>query len=792
MLEIWWAGGEHATRRVAAQPTNYYKLHTARIPSYANRFPGKSTRSASLIMKKFGLFIGVDAYRELNAPEQRLECAGADATALSAFFQRELGFQTELLLDKHLGLFDQGSHQAIIEQLNHWQDGLQRNEEHLLLVYFAGHGSDHKGEHFLLAPKAPKHALHDPVDGELGIISESMLKRVSARWPNVKRIFIFDTCRAQLTAPEMAAIASRVALGEAQEVEKAPEPNLLVLRACAPRQLAFELREFGVEKKNHGLYTAALLQVLQQRLKDEQSLELNFAINQTLHAQMQQLATLHAPPEYQAQALAQRPCLTGEPICLLSEQEIAANKLQRVLQEFEQRFAVGHYHEPTMQCCAESLRQLRALKYAESSLQLLGEKLDAAVHAQRATARKSKGEKLLALARRTQSPDAYLKLLEQEFHEYEEEVEQFFAIRDSERSALQAKASSAERLAVELQEAQQQNKKISAEKEALKQELMQQVSKLTAENTELKLEIKQKMQQTIQQKPEAQPAPVIITPVAPAIINSARKAGATFQEPLQGGKLGPQMVLVPAGSFQLGSDLEADERFGPQVTIAQPFALGKFQVTVEEYLAAVEAKACRAPAWLEQGSEYHYANGHNDLYRKLGEALYGKRFPIVGVSWDDAQAYVAWLNSTKLGKQGGQGQYRLPSEAEWEYAARAGNAGKWCFGDDESKLQDFAWYSKNSDNKTHEVGGKQANKFGLHDMHGNVWEWVADEHHQNYLGAPKDGSVWQDGDIKDKFRVLRGGSWVINAAYSRSANRNYYGPDNRFNDVGFRVARTLP
>ncbi len=760
----------------------------ARKPSYANRFPGKSTRSASLMMKKFGLFIGVDGYRELNAPAQRLECAGADATALAAFFQTQLGFQTELLLDKHLGLLEQGSHEVIFEQLNRWQGSLQRDEEHLLLLYFAGHGSYHNGEHFLLAPKAPKHALHDPVDGELGIISENMLKRVSARWSNVKRIFIFDACRAQLTAPEMAAIASRVALGEAQEVEKAPEPNLLVLRACAPRQLAFELREYGLDKRNHGLYTAALLEVLQQRLEGEQSLELNLAINHVLHAQMQQLARLHAPLEHQAQALAQRPCLAGEPICLLTEREIAAHKLQRVLQEFEQYFEAGHYHEPTMQCCAESLRQLRALKYPQAPLQLLGQKLDAAVNAQRVAERKSRGEKLLALARRTQSPEAYLKLLEQEFHEYEAEVEQFFAVRDSERSALQAKAASAERLTVELQEAQQQIEKLQKENNASSLELLkvvQQMKKIYIENTQLKHEIAQ----AIQQETKAQPAPVIITHAAPAIISSARKVGETFQDQLQGGKLGPQMVVVPAGSFQLGSDLEANERFGPQVTIAKPFAIGKFQVTVEEYLAAVEVKACRAPEWLEQGSDYHYANGSDDRYRKLGEALHGKRFPIVGVSWDDAQAYLAWLNSISQAKQG---QYRLPSEAEWEYAARAGNADKWCFGDDENKLKDFAWHSKNSDNKTHQVGGKQANKFGLHDMHGNVWEWVADEYHQNYLGAPKDGSVWQESGEKDKIRVLRGGSWVNYAAGSRSASRYDSRPGDRSYDVGFRVARTLP
>lgn len=770
----------------------HHKLHSAIKRGYALCFPCKSTPRARLMMKKFGLFIGVDRYRELNAPNQRLECAGADATALAAFFRDQLGFHTALLLDKDLGLSEQGSHEAIFEQLNGWQASLQHDEEHLLLLYFAGHGSYYKNEQFLLAPKAPKHSLHDPADGELGIVSENLLKRTSARWPNVQRVFIFDACRAQLTAPEMAAqratIASRVALGEAQEEEqeeeKAPEPNLLILRACAPQQLAFELRQYGEDKKNHGLFTAALLAILQQRLADEQSLELNDSFCQLLHAQMQQLAKSHAPPKYQAQALAQRPYLHGKPICLLTENEVTANRFQRVLAEFAQRFSDGHYHEPTVESCAESLRQLRVLKYPQEQLHQLGQQLDAAVSAQRLAERRAKGEKLIALARRTQSPEAYLKLLEQEFHEYEAEVEQFFATRDAERSALQARAASAEKLAEELRVAKQEIENLNQAKRDLQLELLQtirQMKDIVAENDHLKQESSQKSQ--------AQPAPPHNQLAAPAIITSAYKIGAIFQEQLQGGTLGPQMVVVPAGSFQLGSDLAANERFGPQVTIAQPFAIGKFPVTVEEYLAAVDASACRVPHWLEEGSEHHYANGSDDDYRQFGAALYGKRFPIVGVSRDDALAYLAWLNSNR---QEMHGLYRLPSEAEWEYAARAGNAGQWCFGDVESRLKDFAWYDENSESKTHEVGGKQANTFGLHDMHGNVWELVADEYHQNYLGAPKDGSAWQGSGTKDPARVLRGGSWYSNANIARSAFRNYGDAVTRFNDVGFRVARTLP
>jgi formylglycine-generating enzyme required for sulfatase activity len=128
----------------------------------------------------------------------------------------------------------------------------------------------------------------------------------------------------------------------------------------------------------------------------------------------------------------------------------------------------------------------------------------------------------------------------------------------------------------------------------------------------------------------------------------------------------------------------------------------------------------------------------------------------------------------------------LPSEAEWEYACRAGSTGEYCFGDDESKLGGYAWYDKNSDSKTHPVGKKSSNAWGLHDMHGNVWEWCEDIYHEDYQGAPSDGTPWINGGNQD-IKVMRGGSWHYSAYTCRldRRDRSYANVSN--NNLGFRV-----
>jgi formylglycine-generating enzyme required for sulfatase activity/GTPase Era involved in 16S rRNA processing len=223
----------------------------------------------------------------------------------------------------------------------------------------------------------------------------------------------------------------------------------------------------------------------------------------------------------------------------------------------------------------------------------------------------------------------------------------------------------------------------------------------------------------------------------------------------------PELVLLPGGSFQMGDTQDSDEQPVHTVHIAS-FAMGKYPVT--------------------QG-QWKKVMGRNPSYFSNG----GDQCPVETVSWEDAQMFIQ-----KLNQQTGH-TYRLPSEAEWEYACRAGSIGQWCFGDDESQLEHYAWYNncESSRSRTYPVGEKKANAFGLYDMHGNVSEWCEDQWHNNYQGAPSDGRAWVDGWHSS--RVNRGGSWYDrHPRYTRAARRNFSSSDKRDNEIGFRLARTVP
>lgn len=225
---------------------------------------------------------------------------------------------------------------------------------------------------------------------------------------------------------------------------------------------------------------------------------------------------------------------------------------------------------------------------------------------------------------------------------------------------------------------------------------------------------------------------------------------------------GLQLVSVPAGEFQMGSDDgSSDEKPVHRVKL-DGFEIGATPVTQALYEAVM-------------GTNPSYF--HGSKYKNAGDR------PVEGVSWDDAMVFCERL--TQLGKESGW-VFTLPSEAQWEYACRAGSTGKYCFGDEEEKLKDHAWYSENSGGETHPVRKKRANDFGLYDMHGNVWEWVQDDWHTNYERATEDGSAWVDSP-RGTFRVFRGGYWGSYARSCRSAYRYFSSPDYRFHDVGFRV-----
>jgi formylglycine-generating enzyme required for sulfatase activity len=225
------------------------------------------------------------------------------------------------------------------------------------------------------------------------------------------------------------------------------------------------------------------------------------------------------------------------------------------------------------------------------------------------------------------------------------------------------------------------------------------------------------------------------------------------------------MVVIPPGRFAMGlsDDMEWD---GYPVQIGDSFALGKYPVTFAEWDAAVAAGA--------------------DLPEPGDEGWGRRRRPVINLSWFDTQAFLAWLND-RLGLTGRPDAYRLPSEAEWEYACRAGTTTNWYFGDDEAELNEHAWSNVNS-GTTQPVGQRLANPFGLYDMYGNVSEWCQDCWDRRYSGPPSDGSPLTTGDCTE--RVLRGGSFMRGGKYLRGAS--VATPEFRNCDTGFRIARTLP
>lgn len=229
------------------------------------------------------------------------------------------------------------------------------------------------------------------------------------------------------------------------------------------------------------------------------------------------------------------------------------------------------------------------------------------------------------------------------------------------------------------------------------------------------------------------------------------------------------MRLIPGGSFNMGSpdddkdasDSEKPQRIGVQIA---PFYLAPFQVTQALW------KAVRG--------------GDNNPSRYIGDQR-----PVERVTWYDAQAFIKVLNkATKTNRQNeGLGAYRLPTEAEWEYAALGGpvDAGYQYTGSD--KLKEVGWYNVNSDNETHEVGLLKPNLSGLYDMSGNVYEWMEDHWHDTYKGAPKDGRAWLTDDAY-ALRVLRGGSFFYASQSCRAASRSRDAPGYRSDGIGFRLA----
>lgn len=259
------------------------------------------------------------------------------------------------------------------------------------------------------------------------------------------------------------------------------------------------------------------------------------------------------------------------------------------------------------------------------------------------------------------------------------------------------------------------------------------------------------------------------------------RPGDVFRDPLKIGGEGPEMIVIAPGTFRMG-DIHGDgqelERPVHSVTIKRPFAMGRYEVTFDAYDKFANATGRELPNDQGWGRE---------------------RRPVVNVYWEDARDYARWL-SKQTGKR-----YRLPSEAEWEYAARSGGKEeKWAGTSLEKDLPDYAWFEPHSKGKTQPVGTRKPNGLGLYDMSGNVNEWVEDCRHKDYQEAPTDGRPWgRENGGQCQFRVVRGGSWEFGTKrFLRTSERSFADrhrlllgrilfPAWRKRDTGFRVVREL-
>ena len=224
--------------------------------------------------------------------------------------------------------------------------------------------------------------------------------------------------------------------------------------------------------------------------------------------------------------------------------------------------------------------------------------------------------------------------------------------------------------------------------------------------------------------------------------------------------LGMEFVLIPTGEFRMGSPSYEGKMFDfdspvHNVTIREPFYMSKYEVTQKE--------------WTE-------VMGYNPSYFKGGD------LPVDSVLWFEAQKFVLKLNLKE-----GSNTYRLPTEAEWEYACRAGTTTRFSFGDENADLIEYGWSGYDANETSHPVGQKLPNPWGLYDMHGNVWELTQDSWHSNYEGAPSDGSVWSEGN--STIFVGRGGSWLDGPNLCTSTFRGSEEEDKRVTCLGFRLVK---
>lgn len=680
-------------------------------------------------MARYALFIGISDYLDRYISNLRL--AHRDAQNLHGLFRHRLGYgDNAILLPPNAGL------REFNRQFNAIGEKIQAGDSFIL--YFAGHGHQHGDNQYLLLPEANRHPIEmgDVIGEEL--LSLNNLKTKVERWPDSDCLFILDACRSPIAA-------------ELKRGDSARYQGTEVLQRMFTRDPARRAPRSGNKAE-----AAAQAVVLNACSENDVAYE---------------------PAEGDAGVLCR--ALEAEIVASLQDgRPIAINA------DTSARL-IGHIRQHWSDCPqtpwlspAESSFLLHAREGGVASSPVESEKPGTGG----ASYLDERQWRLACLKNTEVAYETYIKEAGPQAAQIDEAFARIEAIRvvvvDAQRKADDAaRKSNAELVAAERAAEEMKLRGIEAERTRLAMEQRRQTEEATRAEAEAQEKREAAEAEHLRREQEKARQEAETKRRAEETTEKVRlRPGQVFRD----ADWAPEMVVIPPGEFWMGSPESEPDRMdteGPQhrVKIAHSFALGKYPVTQREWQAMMGYNRCE---------------------------FKGDELPVENVSWDDAQAFIGKLNLKLAGKC--VGLYRLPSEAEWEYACRAGTSTPYSLGEKITSAQanfdggdkhygnqNYGGQSSECRAKTTPVGCFAPNGWELYDMHGNVLEWVEDEYHENYEGAPQDGRAWVS-SCQPLKRVLRGGSWFCTVPYlGRSASRDEYSSGCRNFITGFRVARTL-
>lgn len=708
-------------------------------------------------MARYAFFKGVNRYNDPSITS--LKCAERDARDLSGIFQHKLGFDARYL--------EENTAEEIVQRID--QIGQRLKPGDTFLFYFAGHGKEHGDDQLFLLPGVKRSTLDAGLT--LGVLTFKTLRALTEglQWQGVHRLFIFDSCRSPLDSTrdgDAAHFKGEAILrdpGPASRKQGGNAIPLTILNACSEGQSAIEL--IDDQGQGSGAFTLALKDEI-----DSGAFQLD---ETTIHRLTDRMAVHMRARGFSAHQ--QIPFIAGAlPVRLYEPEKQHSENKGRDLDERQWKLACqrntvaayeDHLNDERFVCAHvdEALARIAALENAAA------EQAQTADQAARADV-----EKAVEVARLAQLAEEQRK-----------------------REAVEASAR-LETAAKEEREAAERRAREEAAAQRLKSEQAERAARVAAENAEIERE--KAAEARIQQEKASREAAERLN--QQSVLTPEKKSG------VPGWAWGLGVIVLGGLALSLGQGGEAPTESPTPVPVTAEIAPAPTQVSADPFAGEMVAIPLTGrPFSMGDYSSFHsnenpahpvtirrgYELGQTEVTQGQWKAVMGslppesyfktcgEDCPAANVSWDDIKLFLKKLNE-KTGKQ-----YRLPTEAEWEYACRAGGSHKYCGSEDPDAV---AWYDNNSGETVHAVAQKGKNAFGLYDMSGNVWEYVQDCYHDSYLDAPDDGSEWQGSCSKGAMRVVRGGSWTDERYNTRSANRGRCNLTGMY-DIGFRLARTL-